>query len=244
MLGLLLLLPGLAALGFGVVSFFSVKRMAVAPFRTPGELALSSGAILPADAPIATEGRIVADNAIRAPCSGQTCLYYEITLDREWERPIVTGSGKKKETGTTRVTTSRGGAIFQLDDGSGPVNIDARDEVQADLARTHLERFAIGQMVPGEIQFGQMRVQTPVDLGNDRTTAFTATERVLLPQGVLYACGRLVNGAIGKPPGGPLVLSQNGRLALLAAARQKAMTLLVVGALFTAGSIPAFLLQR
>src|ERR1019366_4856698 len=100
-------------------------------------------------------------------CSGQTCLYYEVTLDREWERPVLTGSGAKKETGSTRVTPSRRGAIFQLGD-----------------------------------------------------------------------------GPIGKPPWGPLILSQNGRLALLAAARRRAMTLLLVGAAFTAGSIPAFLLGR
>jgi hypothetical protein len=243
MMGLLLLLAGLVTLGLGVASFFAMKRMAVAPFRSTGELARGLGGPEAADARIATEGRILAENAIRAPCSGQTCLYYEITLDREWERTIVTGSGTKKETGSTRVTTSRGGAIFQLDDGSGPVNIDARDEVEADLAQTHLERYPIGPMVPGEIQFGQMRVQTPADLGRDRTTAFTATERVLLAQGVLYACGRLVDGALGKPPWGPLVLSQSGRLALLAAARRRAMTLLFVGAVFTAGSIPAFLLR-
>jgi hypothetical protein len=245
MLGLLLLLAGLVTLGFGLASFFGMKRMSVAPFWGTGEIASGQGdAPLPADTPVATEGRILADNAIRAPCSGQTCLYYEVTLDREWERPVLTGSGTKKETGTTRVTTSRGGAIFQLDDGSGPVNIDARDEVQADLAKSHEERFPIGQTVPGEIQFGQMRVQTPLDLGSDRTTAFIATERILLSQGVLYACGRLINGAIGKPPWGPLVLSQNGRLALLAAARRRAMTLLFVGAAFTAGSIPAFLFAR
>jgi hypothetical protein len=244
MLGLLLLVVGLAASNLGFVSFLAMKRMALAPFLRTGEIARATEGPAPsADARIATEGRIVATNAIRAPCSGQTCLYYEITLDREWERSASTAGATKKETGSTRVTTSHGGAIFQLDDGSGPVSIDARDEVQADLAQTHLERFPIGPTIPGEIQFGQMRVQTPADLGPDRTTAFTATERILLAQGDLYACGRWNAGAIGKPPWAPLILSQSGRIALLGAARRRALRLVVAGAVLTSGSILVFLLR-
>ena len=95
----------------------------------------------------------------------------------------------------------------------------------------------------GEIQFGQMRVQTPADLGPDRTTAFTATERILLAQGDLYACGRWNAGAIGKPPWAPLILSQSGRIALLGAARRRALRLVVAGAVLTSGSILVFLLR-
>jgi len=245
MFALVLLVFGLAALAFGTSSFFQMKRMALAPFRRTGEVALrvDGPGVASASGLVATEGKISAPNAIRAPCSGHTCLYYEITLDREWERPAEGGASGAKETGTTRVTTTRGGTIFQLDDGSGPVHVDTRDGAQAELAETHLERFPIGQMVPGEIQFGQMRVQTPENLGSERTLSFTATERVLLAQGELYACGKVTNGMLSKPAWADLVLSQSGRDAQLVQARRRAAASLLVGALLTAGSIPAFLLR-
>src|SRR5215472_14436950 len=164
MLGAILLIIGLIAVVIGVVFFFKMKRMAAAPFHKTGEIAQNPG-VADAKGMISTEGQIVAQQPVRAPCSGQPCLYYEVEISREWEKMVTTQQGTKKQTGTTKVTTNKGGAMFQLNDGSGPCNIDAREGVDADLSKTHDQKVTIGMTVPGEIVFGQMRMQTPVNLG-------------------------------------------------------------------------------
>jgi hypothetical protein len=239
-LGVILLIVGIIGLVVGVVFFLKMKRMAAAPFKKTGEIATNPG-VADAKGMISTEGQIVAQNAIRAPCSGQPCLYYEVTIEREWEKMVTTQQGTNKQTGTTKVTTNKGGAIFQLNDGSGGVNVDAREGVDADLQKAHEQKVPIGMMVPGEIVFGQMRMQTPVNLGPERTTGFKAVEKILPAQGSLYACGKLVNGSISKPGWTSLILSHKGREALLGSTKTKAYAGLIVGALLTVGSIPAFL---
>jgi hypothetical protein len=240
MLGVLLLIVGLVGLAIGVVFFMRLKKLASAPFRKTGEIA-GNPTVTDAKGMISTEGQIVAPQPVRAPCSGQPCLYYEVTIEREWEKMVTTQQGTSKKTGTTKVTTNRGGAIFQVNDGSGAVNIDAREGVEADLNKVHDERVTIGMVIPGEVQFGQWRMQTPVNLGPDRTTAFKATEKILPAQGNLYACGKLVNGAISKPGWSALVLSHKGRDALMGSTKTKAVAGLVVGGLLTVSSVPAFL---
>src|SRR5215472_12624474 len=235
MLGAILLVIGPIALAVGLVFFFKLKRMAAAPFHKTGEIA-QNPAVADAKGMVSTEGQIVAPNAVRAPCSGQPCLYYEVTIEREWEKMVTTQQGTKKQTGTTKVTTNKGGAMFQLNDGSGAVSIDAREGVDADLSKTHDQKVTIGMTVPGEIVFGQMRMQTPVNLGPERTTAFKATEKILAAQGNLYACGKLVNGAIAKPGWTSLILSHRGRVALLGSTKTKAYGGIIVGAVLTIGS--------
>jgi hypothetical protein len=237
-LGALLLAAGLGALACSGVSYGRMRRIAVAPIVRTGYVGKA-----PPDGAgkVAAEGRVLADNTIRAPCSGQTCLAYEIALDRAWEKESTGLPGGKKQTGTTRVSIARGGALFQIDDGSGPALVDAREEVAADFAPSHLERQPMGAMVPSEIRFGQMRVQTPADLGTERTVAFIATERILLPQEELYVRGALVNGAIGSPVGEPLVLSRSGHVAQVAAARRRTTALFAVGAVLAAVAVPVFL---
>src|SRR5215472_1995795 len=235
MLGAILLIIGLIAVVIGVVFFFKMKRMAAAPFHKTGEIGQNPG-VADAKGMISTEGQIVAQNAVRAPCSGQPCLYYEVTVEREWEKMVTTQQGSKRQTGSTKVTTNKGGTIFQLNDGSGPVSIDAREGADADLQKSHDQKVPVGMMVPGEIVFGQMRMQTPANLGPERTTAFKATEKILAAQGNLYACGKLVNGAITKPGWTSLILSHKGRVALLGSTKTKAYGGIIVGAVLTIGS--------
>jgi hypothetical protein len=235
---LLLLIVGLVALAIGLRFFLKMKKLASAPFKKTGEIA-ANPAVADAKGMISAEGQIVAPQPVTAPCSGQPCLYYEVTVEREWEKMVKTQKGNERRTGTTKVVTNKMGAIFHLDDGSGPVNIDAREGVDGELQKTHDERVTIGMMLPGELQFGQMRIQTPMNLGPERTLAFRAIEKTLSHAGNLYACGKLVNGAVSKPGWSSLIVSHKGREVLLGSTKKKAMAGLIVGGLFVAGAIPA-----
>ncbi len=240
MLGVIVLLVGVVGLVIGLVFFLKMKRMAAAPFHKTGEIARNPG-VADAKGMVSTEGQVNPQNAVRAPCSGQPCLYYEVTVERQWEKMVRTQNGTQKKTGSTNVLTNKGGAMFQLDDGSGPVNVDAREGVDGDLKKSHEERHPMGMMVPGELVFGQMRVQTPSHLSDDRTTGFRAVEKILPAEGSLYACGKLAGGAIAKPGWTSLILSHKGRDALMGSTKTKAYVGFAVGALFAVGSVPAFL---
>ena len=240
MFGVLFLVLGAVALSIGIVFFLKMKRIAGAPFMGTGEIAQNPG-VADAKGMISTEGEIVAGQAVAAPCSGQPCLYYEVTIEREWEKLVKTQEGTKTQSGSTRVTTNKGGAVFQLNDGTGVVHVDARESVDADLTKAHDERIAIGMMLPGELVFGHMRMQTPVNLGPERTTGFKVVEKILPAQGKLYACGKLANGAISKPGWSSLILSHKGRTALLGSSKTRAMVGLIAGAVFMVSAVPAFI---
>jgi hypothetical protein len=239
-MGFLLLALGLLSMAAGVVHFFKMKRMASAPFRRTGEIAAGAEVADPRGM-VSAEGRIVALSAARAPCSGRACLFYEVEIERHWEKTVPTQKGSRKEVGKTRVATEKGGAVFLLDDGSGPLSIDARDGVDAELTTSHDQRIPTGATIPLELAFGDMRLATPMHLDSDRTVAFTAVERILAAEGSLYAYGRVANGAIGKPDLASLVLSRKGRAALVGGAKAKAAVGLVAGGLLTFIAIPAFL---
>src|ERR1700733_12736871 len=142
-MGFLLLALGLLSIAFGLVYFFKMKRMASAPFRKTGEIAAQPSVADPRGM-ISAEGRIIATSPARAPCSGLACVYYEVDVEREWEKTIKTEKGNRKETGKARITTEKGGAVFQLDDGSGPVSIDARNGADVDLMKSHEQRIPVG----------------------------------------------------------------------------------------------------
>jgi hypothetical protein len=242
-MGFVLLALGLLAIAFGLFYFFKMKRLASAPFKKTGEIATQPSA---ADARgmISAQGRVIATSPARAPCSGQACLYYEVTVERHWERSVATKNGTRKESGKTQVAKEHGGAVFQLDDGSGPLSVDSRDGADADLTRSHDQRIPVGETIPAELTFGTMRFAAPKHLagiGADATVAFTALEKTLPAEGTLYACGKLANGVIGKPSWTSLVLSRRGRAALIGWNKAKAFAGLLAGGLFTAAAIPALL---
>jgi hypothetical protein len=246
-MGFVLLALGIAFLVVGAVFFLRLKRMVFAPFRATGDISRDPDVADPRGM-ISTEGKVVSDAPALAPCSGEACLYYEVKVDRHWKRgrssPDVGKNGKKADTGLTQIMSRKGGVLFELDDGSGPVSVDTRscEAVLANLRPSYDERIPIGTNPPSELVFGQMRVARPSDAARDRTIAFTVVERILPAAGILYACGKLANGAISSPGWTPLVLSSKGRRAFLVGTRSKAALGLVSGALLTAGSIPTLLL--
>jgi hypothetical protein len=244
-MGFVLLALGIASLVAGGVFFLRMKRMESAPFRSTGEIARDPGVVDPRGM-ISTEGEIVSDAPALGPCSGKACLYYDVRVERHWDKtiPSPAASSNKTATGRTEILARKGGILFELDDGSGPVSVDARsrERVDCDLTPSHDQRIPIGTNPPIELVFGHLRVATPDHDGTDRTVAFTAVERILPAAGTLYVCGKLANGAISRPGWTPLLLSSRGRRAFMGGTRTKAWLGLVSGAVLTAGSVPASLL--
>jgi len=239
-IGMILDVLGFLGLIVGLVYFLKMKRIEGAPFHPTGQVA-SNPQLADPKGMVSAQGNIIAQQPVMAPISGRPCLYYEITITREWEKQETTQQGTRDVKGSDTIETRKVGAVFQINDGSGPVWVDAREGADADLTQTFNDRHPIGNMIPGEIQFGQMRMQTPHNHGNQRTLAFRAVEKVLPIEGTLYAAGKLVNGGIAKPGWRSLILSHKGREALLGSSKKLAMVGFIVGGLMLVGSIPAWI---
>ena len=86
-MGILFLLIGLGALGFGVFAHFKGKRILAAPFRGTGELAQNPTSSDPKGL-ISTEGNVVAPaQALLSPITKTPCLHYEVEVRRHYEKP-------------------------------------------------------------------------------------------------------------------------------------------------------------
>ncbi|MHB8875599.1 MAG: GIDE domain-containing protein [Myxococcaceae bacterium] len=237
-MGILLMIIALAVLGFGLSQHLKGKRILAAPFRKTGEIAKDPTSSDPKGA-MSTEGAVLAPQPLQSPCSKTPCLYYEVEIVREWEKQEQTQDGVKTRSGSSNVETLKQGMMFKLDDGSGPLDIDATKGADFDnIKRNFDEKVKIGAFVPGELVFGQLRMQTPSLPSSERTTAFKAIEKIVPVGGNLFALGKLENGALVKPGWRSMMFSTKGRDGLLASTAKKKKFSFIGGGVAAVASIP------
>ena len=85
--------------------------------------------------------------------------------------------------GAARATRVR----FQLDAGTGPINVNLKDGADVETKKPYDDKVKIGMQVPGELVFGELRLQTPRLPSGERTTAFTAVEKIVPANGSFFA---------------------------------------------------------
>ncbi|MBX3192705.1 MAG: hypothetical protein KF819_37320 [Labilithrix sp.] len=229
-LGFVLVPLALIGLLIGLLQHLKGKKILAAPFRRTGEIAQNPAA---ADAKgiVSCEGNIQAQQPAMAPCSGQPCIYFEIEVVQEWERHVLTENGSKRETGKDTIQTVKSGAVFFVDDGSGPVAVDPTQGMDVGLDKS----FEQSQNVSyGDVVFGQFRAQVPPASGDKHGRAVKVVEKIVPPMGGLFVMGQLTNGHIRKPDGmlGKMLASRKGRAALLGATKRNAIIGFVAGGLF------------
>jgi hypothetical protein len=234
--GILLVVVALVALVVGILQHLKAKKILAAPFRKTGEVA-QNPQVADAKGTISCEGAMTVAQPLVAPCSGKPCVYYEIELVRHWEKTVMTENGAKTEKGTTTISTHKQGSQFQLDDGSGPVGVDAREGVDCDLEKSFEQMQNVSW---GDVMFGQYRAHVPHDGSEHRTVGVKAVEKIIPAQGKLFVLGKLVAGIITKTDGllGKLMASPKGRDALLGATKRNAMIGFVAGGIAVAAGIP------
>jgi hypothetical protein len=242
MFGVLLFIVA-AALGvFGLLQHLKGKRILAAPFKKTGELAKNPATSDPKGA-ISTEGAVMKPSqALLSPCSKTECIYYEVEIRRHYEKTEQTQDGPKTKSGSESHTTLKDGALVQLDDGTGPFNVDFKQGADFDkMEKKFNEKVKLGMFVPGELQFGQLRMQTPAHLGSDRTVAYEAIEKVVAVGGNLFVLGKLENDRITKPGWRSMLASSKGRDGLLASTATKKKVGMIGGAVGAVLAIPAFI---
>jgi hypothetical protein len=227
--GMIVVLLGVIALIYGIMQKMRAGRVADAPYVRTGDAAKRGAEVASPRGAVSAEGTVVCPQPLTAPMSGTPCLYYKLVCTARWKDG---NTEKSKEIDTQKVA-----ARFSIDDGSGPVVIDASRggdfepmQSKTDTKGTGL----IGGLTGTEIAFGNYKVSAGMlSLG----TKYTVREDVfpLVPR--VYACGKSENGAIGSPSWRQLVLDKRSRAEVLASATQNAKRFLIGGAVaFTLGS--------
>ena len=202
----LIVAVGIVCVIYGFMERAKAQRVAGAPLLKTGEIKGQAGG-----AAVSAEGNVVCDKPLIAPFSGVSCLYYSIKATAEWK---VGDTKKTKELSSTKMA-----ARFSLDDGSGPVVIDASVGGTFEPTQKKSETKGaglVGGITGKELMFGEYVVSTgALGLG----TSYRVEEEVLPMQRRLYVCGAANNGAIGAPSGmRSLLISHKSREDLLGSA--------------------------
>lgn len=210
-LGIVLLLAAIASALFGASEWRARRRVLTTPFRRTGDVARRRFGITDARGHVGCEGIVQRCAPAIAPCSGRPCLYYEVEVLRI--RPD----------GEARLGLVRGGEVFHLDDGSGPIAVDPRAGMDVELATTHTETIGLAY---GHLQIGLLEAQIPPD---DLARGVRVVERIVPMEGRLYVAGALDAERV---IGGALLASRHGRAPLVAKAKNRVLAGIAGACLF------------
>jgi len=238
-MGVLLLLIGLAVLGFGLWNHMKGKRILAAPFKKTGDLARNPVSEDPKGA-ISTEGQVQAPaQALLSPCTKQPCLYYEVKVERLYEKVETTQDGTKTVKGSDTLDTVKGGTQFNLDDGSGAIMVDFTKGGDFDTMKDGFKKELNGRGWSSQIQFGEMTYDIPVISSKDGyTIGFKATERYVPAEGNLFVLGKIEGASIVKPGWRSMIASSKGREGLLGSINKKKKFSFIGGGVAAVLSIP------
>ncbi len=238
-MGIFLLVIGLAVLGFGLYNMMAAKRVLAAPFKKTGELAKNPVSEDPKGA-MSTEGKVIPPTTqLLSPASKQPCLAYELKIERLYEKTETTQDGTKTVKGTETLDTIKGGAVFSIDDGSGPFNIDVSKGADFDNMKDGFKKELNGHSGSSHIQFGEYSYDVPV-IGSDKgwTTGFKATEKYVPVEGSLFVLGKLEGASLVKPGWRSMMASAKGREGLLGALEKKKKFSFIGGGIASVLAIP------
>ena len=241
-MGILLLVIGLAVLGFGLYNMMAAKRVLAAPFKKTGELAKNPVSEDPKGA-MSTEGKVIPPTTpLLSPASKQPCLAYELKIERLYEKTETTQDGTKTVKGSETLDTIKGGTVFGLDDGSGAFNIDVSKGADFDNMKDGFKKELNGHSGSSHIQFGEYHYDVPV-IGSDKgwTTGFKATEKYVPVEGNLFVLGKLEGASLVKPGWRSMMTSAKGREGLLGSLEKKKKFSFIGGGIAAVLSIPALI---
>ncbi len=229
-LGFFLVFLADIGLVFGLLRHLKGKKILAAPFKRTGEIAQNPG-VADAKGTVSCEGNIVAQQPAIAPCSGTPCIYFEIEVVQHKGRTVITEDGTKHETSNDKIHTVKSGAIFMVDDGSGPIMVDPTQGMDVELDKSFNQEQDVSY---GDVYFGQFHCHVPHPSGDWHGKSVKCIEKIVPVQGGMFVMGQLVQGQIKKPQGmlGTLRASRKGRTALLGATKRNAIIGFVLGGLF------------
>ncbi|MDB4954725.1 MAG: hypothetical protein JWO36_2294 [Myxococcales bacterium] len=228
-LGIGLLVAGSLIVVMGLVTRNKAKRILAAPLRRTGEAAQSPNL----EGLVGIEGAVRTMQPLMAPCSNRPCVYYSLKI----EKKVKEKKGTQTTTSWKTASDQHFGSVFQLDDGSGPVFVQAQEALDADLVQSYS-----GQP-PGGPGLGLLANLVGAVMGGPEVLEYRATERIIPADAKLFALGKLQGGQLGKPQSGKLMVSTRGRDALLGSTKRLATILFAFGGAVAVAGVPVMILK-
>jgi len=212
------------------MNHMKAKRAASAPFVQTTDAATQGMDFTGPKGAVSVEGKVVCPQLIKAPASGTDCLYYEMKVVEKWKTQERNSQGQ-----TTTVTKTRDlqsvkmAAPFTVDDGSGPVKIDASQGGTFDNMKQSFNQTQgvglLGGLVGKDLMFGSYKLSV-----SGTGSEYQVTESILPPQEKLYVIGKMVQqGVIGAPSWTSLILSAKTRDDFIGAAAKLAKLCFMIG---------------
>ncbi len=172
------------------------------------------------------QGTVVAPQVLTSPVSGKPCLWYSLKVTSERK------DGNKTHTGT--LADDKVAAQFSIDDGSGPLFIDAKEGGDFEPCETFRDSKKIGLLggiMGKDLQFGNYTISTGIlALG----TEYKVEEKVLPVVPTLYVNGKMSQqgaNVLSKPTfPRSMIISNKSRDEVLGAAQAGAKYALLGGA--------------
>lgn len=228
-IGIVAVTLGIIGLIYGLMQKMKAGRVADAPLVKTQDAATQGAQVASPKGALSAQGAVLCPEPLVSPVTGTPCLYYRITCKAEWKDG---DTSKSKE-----IVDEKRAARFAIDDGSGPVPVDASKGGDFEPLQTKSETKGtglIGGITGADVVFGNYRVNTgPFAIG----TKFTVREEVMPVVPRVYACGRAESGAIVSPSWRQLLLDARSRDEVLSAATASAKRFVIGGAVaFAAGS--------
>src|SRR5262249_30229961 len=154
-IALVLIALGIVGLIYGFLQKLKAGRVADAPLVKTGEAAAKGAAAANPKGGISAEGNVVCQQPLISPVTGVPCLYYALKVTASWKD----GDHQKSK----ELTHEKRAAQFAVDDGSGPVWVDARQG--GDFEPTQKKEETKGTSLLGgitgqDLVFGNYRVST------------------------------------------------------------------------------------
>jgi hypothetical protein len=227
--GVVVLVIGVAALIGGLLQRGKAGRISKTPFAATGEIAARGPDVAGPKGAVSTQGQLVVMGAaLTTPVTQRPCVYYHLRITCEYK------SGDKQQKDT--ISDERQSVPFAVDDGSGPVAVNAGKggDFEAAPSFRQSRTKGLGAAVKGTLDFGQ-GLRIPV---SGRFNGYmipdgakiTVEETHIPAAGTFYVNGKLDSGVIGSPSWRSLMIASAGRDQLLASAMKTAKILMIVGA--------------
>ena len=223
----LLIAIGIVVAIFGGYKTWQAKKLAGAPLGKTGEIVSKGDEVSGEKGAISAEGDVSVPKPLISPVTKTECLYYELKVVGTWKD----GDSTKSKT----YVVEKIAAGFTLDDGSGPVPVDASqggdfDNLEKTFSETKKEglfadlKSAVGKGEP--MMFGEYAFENPPMSKADK---FECTEKVVKVAPRMYVCGKHAEGVITSPGWTGLIMSNKSRDELLGSTQDTAKKTLIGG---------------
>jgi hypothetical protein len=221
------LVIGAVALIFGGYKTWQAKKLAGAPLAATGDIVNQGDIVAGEKGAISAEGEVNCQKILISPASKTECIYYELKVEGSWKH----GDSRKSKT----YVEEKVAAAFTLDDGSGPVPVDASkggdfDCLDKTFSETKKEglfadlKSAVGKREP--MMFGEYSFDNPA---MSKADTFECTEKVIQVPSRLYVCGKHAEGMVTSPGWTTLIMSTKSRDELLGGTQDLAKKTLIGG---------------